>query len=192
VFAFSYLLFTQTLLIIDHGGGMSGMIDSSIGGVSLESVLNTPEGLVPLDWLKPGDLVETWDAGFQPIARVSPVTGRGGSVLGGQRLLTAGWPIEMYFGCDEMLVMASDILDEDYNPDACFAQIMMDVTAMVRVDDLWIESHGNHAPLHPVLNANDIALVKRAFGCPLMRCGNPGAQAPFDVSTTFGSRATAA
>jgi hypothetical protein len=181
------------------------MDDLFAGGVSLDCVLNTPDGMAPLDWLKPGDLVETKDDGFQAIRQIDivpdpgeavQIDGANGPVMADQRLLAAGWPVEMYFGFDEMLACAGDIGTEGV--DGCgerFARVIMEVPSLIRVGNIWVESHGAETVLHPVMSPADVSLVRRAFGCPVVRCADSEAltdESWTDVSTTIGSRAAVA
>jgi len=189
-------MFTQALPVFVQIASMVGF-DREIGGVSQAGVFNTPDGLVPLDWLKSGDLIETMDQGFQAIARIDPVDADrvvplGGGVMAGQGVLAAGWPIEMYFGYDEMLAVAGDIAGVGLiAPDGCFAQVVMANPALLRLGDVWIDSHAGANPLHPVLSATETALVKQTFGCPMVLCSDAISELAV-VSTTFGSHAIAA
>jgi len=185
---------------VGHAGAMFREGFKMVGGLSIECVLMTREGLVPLSWLRPGDLVETRDAGFQPIVRIDPVDSPikqgvdlGGGVLAAQRMLAAGWPIEMYFGYDEMLACAGDVvMNVAGGKEKTFVHVTLETPNLMRVGDFWMESHGGVQPMHPVLTRQEVAQVNRAFGCPVVRCEDVVPVVPPDVLTTFGSRAAVA
>lgn len=90
----------------------------------------TPEGAVPVEALRTGDLVKTADHGDQPVrwigSRRVVATGKlapvliGAGVLGNlrdllvsqqHRMLLAGWKCEMLFGEDEVLAAAKHLVD---------------------------------------------------------------------------------
>jgi hypothetical protein len=186
-------------------GNRLRMNDLSVGGVSLDCAFSTPDGMAPLDWLKPGDLIETKDDGFQAIQKIELVAepceavqidGMNGAVLTDQRMLAAGWPVEMYFGLDEMLACAGDIYKDLVGGNkARFAHVVMEIPALVRVGTFWMESHGTQAALHPVLSPDDVLLIQRVFGNPMVRCEDvdKSRQSGWpDDSTTIGSRAAVA
>ena len=96
------------------------------------TMIATPDGEVPVEDLKPGDLVLTLDHGPQPLLLVShktfPATGRNAPVkicegaLGNtadllvsqqHRMLISDWRSEMYFGVEQVLVAAKHLCNGD-------------------------------------------------------------------------------
>jgi len=96
------------------------------------TLIETPDGLRPVEDLRPGDMVMTMDNGAQPVrwAGQRTISGRGQfapirfakGVLGNtrdilvspqHRMLIAGWRAEMFFGEDEVLVAAKHLVNND-------------------------------------------------------------------------------
>ena len=90
----------------------------------------TPRGEVPVEWLRPGDLVETLDAGPQPLIWTGgrQVTGRGSyapvrfeaGAFGNRRpllvsqqhrMMLSGWRAELACGTPEVLVAAKHLVN---------------------------------------------------------------------------------
>ena len=96
------------------------------------TLIETDRGDVAIENLALGDRIRTMDAGFQPLrwigTRSVPATkelapiciskGALGNtktleVSPNHRMLISGWRAEMFFGCDEVLVAARDLVDGD-------------------------------------------------------------------------------
>ena len=94
------------------------------------TLITTPRGEVPVEWLRAGDLVETLDAGPQPLIWTGgrQVAGRGAyapvrfeaGVLGNRRpllvsqqhrMMLSGWRAELACGAPEVLVAAKHLVN---------------------------------------------------------------------------------
>ena len=127
---------------------------SSIGaGVSV----TTPDGAVPTDWLRPGDKVMTWDAGWQEVKWVGsnalrapnlfgdqvylPGTGRKNLAVGAEtRVLLSGWELELHFGAPQMLARAGWFHEEVNTTSGHQVHILLETPQLVAADGLWIET----------------------------------------------------
>lgn len=111
---------------------------AAISGFGRGTRILTQDGLLPVEWVAPGDRVVTYDRGLQPlrwigVAGVSdrrladqptlrPVNCRAGAVDGAvpdesltlapdTELLLSGAEVQLHFGCDRVLARVGDILD---------------------------------------------------------------------------------
>jgi len=119
--------------------GAGNTLEDDVGFVTVETIpcfvagtlIRTPGGDVPVETLMPGDLVETFDEGAQPVrwagsrtvkaaGMLAPIRIRGG-VFGAHdtlmvspqhRVLVRDAMAEMLFGEDEVLVAAKDLIND--------------------------------------------------------------------------------
>ncbi len=126
--------------------------------------ITVAQGARPIETIKPGDLVETRDAGLQPVLWIGQTTvaatddlapiviSRG--TLGNDRdlvvspqhaILLNDWRAEMLFGEDEVLVRAVDLLAIDgiyrkAGGTVTYFHILFDAHHLIRAEGQWSES----------------------------------------------------
>lgn len=152
--------------------GAGNVLEDDVGFVTVETIpcfvagtmIRTPSGNVPVETLVPGDLVETFDDGAQPVrwagsrtvkaeGMLAPIRIRGG-VFGGHdtlmvspqhRVLVRDAMAEMLFGEDEVLVAAKDLINDMTirqvsGGDVTYVHLLFDHHQMVWSNGLATES----------------------------------------------------
>lgn len=124
---------------VDATDSANNVLETDVGFVTVETIpcfvagtlIRTPDGEVPVEDLQPGDLVETFDDGPQPIrwagnrtvpaqGALAPIRIRAGVfgphgtllVSPQHRVLVRDAMAEMLFGADEVLVAAKDLVND--------------------------------------------------------------------------------
>lgn len=140
-----------------------------IAGFGGGTMILTDDGSIPVDWLRPGDLVLTLNDGFQPIQWIGrdcltrapetvpavhiPICSLGNGVSTTPPLLAArhrvvltGWQIELNFGVDTILAEAHDIEPDlvtfpqvNGGTTAC-THILMQHHQIIQADGCWVET----------------------------------------------------
>ncbi len=153
-------------------GGISdnstGVAHTTLGGSVVcfadGTLIETDQGLAPVEALAPGDLVLTRDGGLQPLVWLgnTTVVARGDlapivitrGTLGNDRdlvvspqhaILLNDWRAELFFGQEEVLVRAKDLLGHDgvYRRTGgivTYRHVLLDSHHLVRSEGLWTES----------------------------------------------------
>lgn len=175
---------------------------SKTSGVSPSCMVHTPDGLVPVDWLEAGDLIETRDNGMQPIRglkKFSSHTGIAlpgcfGVVVPGQLALIEGWPIELLFAEGEMLTPAISMSGSDeckLGTRETMISIELDEPNLIKLGDLWIASavpDDSQLP-RPLLFREEMILIDVPL-CDLLVDEARGMDPSFDeLPAIFGSLA---
>lgn len=110
----------------------AGAGDTGIACFTAGTLVETPEGARPVEQLRAGDAVIIADGTVELLRWAGQTTVRGGAefapvciakgYFGAQvdlyvspqhRVLVRGWQAELYFGCEEMLVAAKDLLGHE-------------------------------------------------------------------------------
>jgi hypothetical protein len=159
--SFSYEVTNQDG-ITDVGFATAEVVPCFVEGTRIE----TDRGLVPIEAIKVGDMVQTLDHGFQPVAwhgvRTVPSSGamalvripagsfgdHGALAVSPQhRLHVAGWRAQLYAGEDEVLVKAIHLVragrltqDHSGNP-VTYHHLLFARHEIIRAEGLWSESY---------------------------------------------------
>lgn len=140
-----------------------------ISGFGGGTLIETEGGPIPVDWLRPGDRVLTYDDGLQPVrwvgrdclrqrpqdvatACLAPRLAndrrkpRNTVLAACHRILLTGWQIQMNFGTDVMLAQACDLVTElhHFQPlavgvTAC-SLVLLDRPQIILANGCWVES----------------------------------------------------
>lgn len=128
------------------------------------TLIDTPNGPTPVQYLSPGDMVATRDAGLQELTWIgarrveaqgdlAPIVITAGTynntrdlvVSPQHRILVTGWQAELLFGADEVLVKAKDLVNDDtvYRREGgkvTYHHILCEAHQVVRAEGAWAES----------------------------------------------------
>ncbi len=124
-------------------------------GFAADMAFLTSDGPVPAAWLRPGDMVQTYDNGMQPLALVeqqvmdsgpmiqSPDIASGAMLPAAQRALITGWEVELHFGHAEMLVTLGAI--KGVRPRKMISAqstyiLAFEQPQLIHCDGLWLEA----------------------------------------------------
>ncbi|QFT59558.1 hypothetical protein FIU94_12055 [Sulfitobacter sp. THAF37] len=170
-----YLVFPDGMPPADTNLRTGGIVDNSdmiahtsLGGsvvcFASDTLIETAEGAVPVQSLRAGQLVLTRDGGLQPISWISSTTvpAQGDlapivitkGTLGNDRdlvvspqhaILLQDWRAELFFGQEEVLVRAKDLLGHDgiYRRSGGrvrYHHILLDAHHLIQSEGLWTES----------------------------------------------------
>jgi len=127
-------------------------------GLGAGVMIETAEGPVPVDWLRPGDRVLTRDSGFAPVLWAGRAPGAAPAILlregalgpglpardlplcAGHRLLLRGPELELHFACREALAEAGDLEARAEAPEAPHYLFLLPRHEAVLAEGLWLES----------------------------------------------------
>jgi Hint domain len=149
------------------------------------TLIETPRGRRPVEVLAPGDMVTTLDAGAQRLRwhgwRKVPATGALAPVrfatgaLGNDRalivspqhrMLVSGWRAELFFGAEEVLVQAKDLVNGDTitrarGGEVTYHHILFDRHAIVFAEGVASESFQPGAQAQASVDSGQLAGLRR-------------------------------
>ncbi|TDT74181.1 Hint domain-containing protein [Litoreibacter halocynthiae] len=155
--------------------GQNGLFQPSalwhlpVSGFGGGTLIATDEGYVPMDWLRPGDMVLTYNDGFQKVRWigrdclveqpqnsaavrlpddevVEKPNAQGMLLAARHRVLLTGWQVELHFGMATILAEAHDFgfpLDH-FRPTApermACSLVLLDRPQIILANGCWVES----------------------------------------------------
>mgnify|MGYP003662887510 CR=1 FL=1 len=156
------------LSIVGVSDNSTSVLHSTMGGsvvcFAADTMISTAEGRVSIDTLAPGDRVKTRDGGLQPIVWIgqttvpaegdlAPIVIRKGTLGNDEDLVVSpqhailldDWRAEFFFGQDEVLVRAVDLLGHDgvYRKpggSVTYVHLLLEAHHLVRSEGVWSES----------------------------------------------------
>jgi hypothetical protein len=148
----------------EYGGSLISTRDDPFICFAAGTMVDTPDGPRAVESLSAGDLVNTLDNGAQPIrwlgtrtisgsGRFAPVLLRKGA-LGNtcdirlsphHRIMVSGWRAELHAGCEEVLVAAHHLVNDQMILRApvetvTYVHLLFDAHQIVNSSGLWSES----------------------------------------------------
>lgn len=138
-----------------------------ISGFGAGTLITTVDGVVPVDWLRPGDKLVTLDGGIYPVRWIgrdclrypsdtvlaaelrtkADCAGKQKTLLAARhRVVLTGWQVQLNFGLDAVLAEAVQIAPEAvYFPrpkagsSAC-SLVLLSAPQIIQADGYWVET----------------------------------------------------